>query len=690
MVHLRFFVAATLFFCLTVGSVAPIRAAQDPFPQYDCITPNVAFWCDIYGKYPSTQGVLHDKRDLRIVYEVLDIEGVWENGARERDHQKIERAKDNYLKILKSLAVGVPPRTKEEKRVAGLFGPKATADEFLAAQDNIRFQSGQKDHFREGLIRSGAYLEEIKQIMANYGVPEDLAYLPHVESSFNYKAYSKFGAAGIWQFTESSGKQFDMDVNYSIDERRDPIKATHAAARMLRHNYEVLGTWPLAVTAYNHGVSGMLRAKVAKGDYEKIFQEHESESFKFASRNFYSEFLAAREVAKNYKSYFGPLQMEPPVTSKSVILPNYALVKDLVKHLKVDLETFKSLNPALREPVYRGQKLIPKGFEVRVPQKGKVVHLADNIPAEILKKDQAQTTMYQVRQGDTAFSIARQHGITVADLLRGNGLADEAVICSGQNLRIPGANERAGQQVVGRRRVKMDIPSQMTLAPTTSGEKTAAQAVVEPASLPMAKAEGASLSASSAQPLKPASGSENAPVQVQAKAAVESLPAMKKGAQCPSLNPAAVLGNLGVEQVVKKQGKVYGTIRVEAEETLGHYARWLGIRAWDLRRLNGLRYEQPLVVNQRLKIPLAKKSKERFEAQRYEYHKEIVEDFFAAYRLVEGTRNYKIKAGDNIWSLCQNEFELPFWLIKKYNESVDFTQLKPGQRLVVPQVESIS
>ncbi|MFA6283818.1 MAG: LysM peptidoglycan-binding domain-containing protein [Desulfurivibrionaceae bacterium] len=666
MVPLRVLLVSALFFCALGGSFSPVRAAQDPFPLYDCITPNVAFWRDIYGKYPSTKGVLHDKRDLSIIYEVLDVEGVWETGARERDRRRIETAKERYLEILRSLAEGTPPRTREEKRVAGFFGPRATSEDFRLAQDNIRFQSGQKDNFRKGLIRSGAYLEEIKQIMASYGVPEDLAYLPHVESSFNYKAYSKFGAAGIWQFTESSGKQFKLDVGYAIDERRDPLKATHAAARMLRHNYELLGTWPLAVTAYNHGINGMMRAKAAKGDYEKIFQEHESELFKFASRNFYSEFLAAREVAKNYKAYFGPLPIEPPVNSKGVVLPNYALVDDLVKHLKVDLDTFKALNPALREPVYLGQKLIPKGYEVRVPQQGKAVRLADNIPPQILKEDQAQTTMYQVRQGDTAYSIALTHGITVANLLRGNGLDAQAVLCPGQNLRIPGAGERGAQlAALGIRRAEPPRPTGLT--PVVSGEKPVPQHGGEVVS--MVKLAGAP-------------GSETATEKAPE-------PRMAKGAQCPPLTPAKVLGNLGVEKITKKQGKTYGIIRVEAEETLGHYARWLGIRAWDLRRLNGLRYEQALAVNQPVKIPLAKGSKERFEAQRYEFHKEMVEDFFAAYRLMEGTRSYRVKQGDTIWALCQNEFELPFWLIKKYNPSVNFAQLKPGLRLVVPHVESI-
>jgi membrane-bound lytic murein transglycosylase D len=186
----------------------------------------------------------------------------------------------------------------------------------------------------------------------------------------------------------------------------------------------------------------------------------------------------------------------------------------------------------------------------------------------------------------------------------------------------------------------------------------------------------------------PGSATPGQPVQAAPAPETAAAQTPAKGAQCPPLTPAKVLGNLGVE-VVKKQGKSYGVVRVEAEETLGHYARWLGIRAWDLRRLNNLRYEQSLTVNQKLKIPLAKGSKARFEAQRYEFHKEIVEDFFAAYRLLEGTRSYRVKAGDTIWALCENEFELPFWLVKKYNESVNFAQLKPGVRLVVPRVESI-
>ena len=106
---------------------------------------------------------------------------------------------------------------------------------------------------------SGQYMIFLKKIFKKYDLPEELIVLPHVESSFNYKAYSSAGAAGIWQFTRGTGKQY-LKISYEVDERLDPILSTEAAAKLLKRNYEVLGSWPLAITAYNHGAYGMKRA----------------------------------------------------------------------------------------------------------------------------------------------------------------------------------------------------------------------------------------------------------------------------------------------------------------------------------------------------------------------------------------------------------------------------------------------
>jgi membrane-bound lytic murein transglycosylase D len=155
----------------------------------------------------------------------------------------------------------------------------------------------------------------------------------------------------------------------------------------------------------------------------------------------------------------------------------------------------------------------------------------------------------------------------------------------------------------------------------------------------------------------------------------------------PQVKPAeVVLGNYGVERVWCQEGKTFGLIRVEVEETLGHYADWLGVSARRLRRLNGLRYGRILRLNQKIKIPLSRVGKEAFEEKRFEYHQQLAEDFFASYR-VEKVLTYRVKRGDNIWTLSRREFELPLWLIKHYNADVDFNALIPSQKLLIPVVE---
>jgi len=153
-------------------------------------------------------------------------------------------------------------------------------------------------------------------------------------------------------------------------------------------------------------------------------------------------------------------------------------------------------------------------------------------------------------------------------------------------------------------------------------------------------------------------------------------------------NSSIVTGNLAIERVRVKGDIPIGLIRVEVEETIGHYAEWLGVKAQDIRRLNGIQYGQLIHLGQRLNIPLYRVTKEEFEEKRFEYHKEMVEDFFAAYR-IEDVKVYSIKSGDNIWNLSRDKFEMPLWLIRRYNHAVDLGALMPDQKLLIPVVEKI-
>ena len=341
-------------------------SASDPFPTFPCLEPNVRFWIDAYTRYPTTSGIIHDAMDLNIVYAVIDLWPEDKPGSRHVNQERIQVAKEQYRRILEDLAENVSPEDPEKRRIADLFGPKAGPDAFREAINNIRCQVGQKDRFERGLIRSGAYLQRMKAIFRSHGLPEDLCYLPHVESSFDVTAYSKAGAAGMWQFTPATGKKY-LRVNRFVDERRDPIRASEAAAKLLKHNYERLGNWPMALTAYNHGISGILRAKEEMGTYEAVFESYKGPLFKFASRNFYSEFLAARHVAQNHTRYFNDIRLTRSLQAREVVTKGQTSVVELSRHYDVDLETLRLLNPALGKPVFKGQRQVPKGYMLRLP-----------------------------------------------------------------------------------------------------------------------------------------------------------------------------------------------------------------------------------------------------------------------------------------------------------------------------------
>ena len=770
------------------------RAESDIFPVPSVIEPNVSFWTKIYTEYPSNRGVIHDSRRLNIIYGVIGLVDPDRFGGRKTNKNRIKKAKKKYKAILAKLMRGEAPVGPLEQKVAGLFGPDTKSAEFRAAMRRTRCQTGQKDRFRDGVIRSGAYMDEIKRIFRSQNLPEDLAYLPHVESSFNPKAYSKFGAAGMWQFTRSTGKHY-MKVGYTIDERRDPIIASYAAAKLLRYNYRKLHGWPLALTAYNHGVSGILRAQRKKGSYERIFSEYRSRIFKFASRNFYSEFLAAREAAQNYRQYFGDLTLDRPVKSREVVLKGYVSLPQMARHLDLKMADLRDLNPALRHPVFRGQKYVPKGYRLRLPDRNDddweilVAKLED----KFYKHYQKKSRIYTVQRGDTTGEIARIHGVELADLIAANNLNSRATIYVNQNLRIPLPDEKpirvakyqaktpasakdpvaspstqpeadiANQEKPETRRVvasqtamqisgrnsqnarvfedehslgpaaarasaenrkdaqnesperqpddyqfvdypmveHLDARQERTQASVKiaglksddakvmeaaeepqsvsadlSGEKILARAMDDPPSKELKVEDGAEseLSALPEEITEPAFSRETH-IRMD-------LPAINR----PENNPEIVLANLVPKKTWMQNGKQIGNIRVEVEETLGHFAEWLDVSARDIRRLNGFRYGRALDLNQKIKIPLHRVTQEEFIEKRFEYHQELAEDFFASYR-VQKLHTYSIKRGDNIWTLSRQEFEVPLWLIKRYNVGVDFGALMPSQKLLIPIIE---
>jgi membrane-bound lytic murein transglycosylase D len=277
--------------------------AASAIPRPEGLQQDVNFWIRVYTEVTTNEGFLHDERNLAVVYDRLTFSA----GSSPKDRQRlVDNRRDQHIAALRRIIEALPTEARrealsaEDKKLLALWGPNPSAIILREATTRIRFQLGQADRFKEGLIRSSSWETHIAETFANQGLPPELAVLPHVESSFNAAAYSKVGAAGLWQFMRSTGRRY-MRVDDAVDERLDPYRSTEAAAQLLAYNYRVLGSWPLALTAYNHGAAGMRRAKESVGtdDFVKINRTYNSRTFGFASRNFFPSFLAALTIDEN-------------------------------------------------------------------------------------------------------------------------------------------------------------------------------------------------------------------------------------------------------------------------------------------------------------------------------------------------------------------------------------------------------
>ena len=160
-----------------------------------------------------------------------------------------------------------------------------------------------------------------------------------------------------------------MKINQWVDERLDPFIATHGAARLLQANYEMLGSWPLAINAYNTGAGRMKRAirQLGTDDIGVIARQYQGRGYGFASRNFYPSFIAAMEVAENYRQIFGDVPISEPITYEVIQLPDRARFQDVAEILELDMGSLQDLNPAFNTLAFDADVYLPEGAAIRVP-----------------------------------------------------------------------------------------------------------------------------------------------------------------------------------------------------------------------------------------------------------------------------------------------------------------------------------
>lgn len=335
------------------------------FPTPHELQHHVAFWKDVFSRYSSNQVILYDSWHFQVIYDVVDTNTTRGLNTIIKKYKQIlweldRKAQKKQLNVL-------PP---EEARVYKLFEGIDEPQKFRkAASQRFRLQCGQRDQFAKAIERAGLYQEKFEQIFRRYELPRELIWIPLVESYFKHTAYSYAGAAGVWQFMPATAKMYGLQINYKIDERYDPFKSADSAARLLKANYEIFDSWPLAITAYNHGPTGILKAvrQLNTKDLGKIVREYQGARFGFYSRNYYAEFVAAAQIMQDYTRYFGPIEQLAPLEYEKVLITRNVYVKDLLKQLAISEETLLMLNRDLKRAVIQSKSPLPQNFVLKIP-----------------------------------------------------------------------------------------------------------------------------------------------------------------------------------------------------------------------------------------------------------------------------------------------------------------------------------
>ena len=756
--------------CLTVA--LPLQAQSDDlFPRPPELEPAIGFWIRVYTEVDTQSGFLHDSQNLSVIYTSLPLN----RREIETNRERIQRD----LRILGSDRRG--NLTRGQKEILELW-PADVSDQTLSnAANNVRWQLGQSDRFLGGLQRSGAYRQHIYQVVREKNLPIELGVLPHVESSFNPGAYSSASAAGMWQFGRATGKRF-MRIDHIVDERMDPYTATNAAMSWLQYNNSVLGTWPLALTAYNHGAGGIARAVRDTGtkNIATIIGNYRGRAFGFASRNFYPQFLAVLEVERNAERFFGDVRFNPAPDFVEVTTDSYIDAEVFASSIGISLEQLQSDNRALRPVVWEGNKRIPEGFTIKVRRDavanpdqllaqipvdfkfpvqtpdiayivergdslsvianrfdttvGRLVSLnqlasrnrisigqqillpQDNDELPLLPLGAPQSPpgdgIYTVRRGDTVSLIATRFAIEETELLSLNGIRDPHRIYPGQEVTLPGfekpatelavidaASQSVPPAVVQFDGIDNEPQPEAVIEVADSGSTVLSSAPINVPEVPVKLEPEQELELELELELEPVQLALNEvrlppaavlPDDQQLETAV-SVDDEQAVAVDPAFNVsqsnAKLVESLSVDPS-DYSVTANNTVEIQASETLGHYADWLEIRAWDLRRLNNMSFSTPVIIGKRLSLDFSQVNIAEFELKRREFHSSQQQEFFSKYR-IQDVEQYKVAENDNVGSIARVSYNTPIWLLRQYNPNLDFNRIQIDQEIVFPLLENV-
>jgi membrane-bound lytic murein transglycosylase D len=306
-----------------------------------------------------------------------------------------------------------------------------------------RFTTGpEKGFFLRSYQRSGQYRPYILEALKEAGLPEELSWLPLIESGYMVRALSSARALGLWQFIPSTGYKFGLRRTHYVDERMDFVKSTHAAIEYLKELHNIFGDWATVLAAYNCGEGRVLRVIRSQNvnyldNFWDLYQRLPRETARYVPR-----FFATLHIVKNPEKYgLDQVALDAPFAYDSVDIHRQAHLRDIGRSIGVDLATLEALNPELRHRI-----VPPEPYTLRVPP-GQAEHLLaqiNTVPTSTLP--QQAFTMHTVRSGETLGAIARRYRTSVSRIMQANNLKSSHLIRAGTRLRIPGQGSVAAAQ----------------------------------------------------------------------------------------------------------------------------------------------------------------------------------------------------------------------------------------------------
>ncbi|MFP5307193.1 MAG: LysM peptidoglycan-binding domain-containing protein [Gammaproteobacteria bacterium] len=553
------------------------------FPRYARLMPAVEFWSRVFDEYSELQSAVHSTVYPHKVLRLLDFRGqamrMTEVQLDKHRRGAEQDARDEMEALIRSVhAKRATPQkmSAEERRIFDLFADVRSDKRFKAMLGTIRTQRGLKERTQEALRVSDRYLPYMEKIFEGYGLPTELTRLPIVESSFNLDAYSRSGAAGVWQFIPSSARIY-MRLNEIVDDRRDPWTSTDGAARHLRDDYAMLGDWPLAITAYNHGRNGIARGLRATGGKTLVdlIERYDSPRFGFAGKNYSAEFLAALDVERRWREQEKRPAGLDPLEFEVVETRHYVPYDTLRRLCGADDAVFRRLNPAYRPEVIDGRLYVPPGHLIRVPAgsaRGFQVAYARLGDHERFERQRVYYLLHKVGKGETLGGIAREYRVSLADVRKANGIGSSSLIRIGQVLKIPPHEEaRPGPISVAVGESKPSLTRAQRAAARSESDGSTHVVGRGDTLIDIARRYGVSVDA-----LKQANGLSSSMIRVGQRLSV----------------PA------GGSRVAS-----YRDHRVRRGQTLSSIARSYDVSIADLRDANGMGSSSLIKVGQTLRVP---------------------------------------------------------------------------------------